>query len=109
MLKECLDTAKREYDKDRSEGTECRNQNFMMKTANCRKKNLEVLNMILRDKLQKLQRKGPSRTRSVSRSASRSRSPSRSRSASRASGRNRRRRTRRRHKKRRTRRTRGRR
>ena len=95
-LQECLNLAEKEYGNDKSE---CRNQNFMMKTANCRKKNLEVLNMILRDKLQKLQRKGPSRTRSVSRS----------RSASRASGRNRKRRTRRRHKKRRARRTRGRR
>ena len=94
-LKECLDTAKREYDKDRSEGTECRNQTFMMKTANCRKKNLEVLNMILRDKLQKLKRKGPSR------------SATRSRNLSKASGKNRRRRTRKREKKRRRRRTRG--
>ena len=95
-LEECLRIAKREYDDDTNK---CRNQNFMMKTANCRKKNLEVLNMILRDKLQKLQRKGQSRSRSASRT----------RSASRASGRKRIRRTRRRHKKRRTRRTRGRR
>ena len=91
-LQECLNLAEKEYGNDKSE---CRNQNFMMKTVNCKKKNLELLNIILKERLRELQRKGP--TRSVSRSRSRSK----------ASGKNRRHRTRRRRKKCRKRRTRG--
>ena len=89
-LEECLNLAENEYGKDESE---CRNQNFMMKTANCKKKNLELLNIILEERLRKLQRKGPTR--------------SGSRSRSKALGKNRRHKTRRRRKKRRKRRTRG--